>query len=384
MSDLSWWDTIPTQFLTLVMSVVGEASTESSLPHSPVESRRDNDSINVPVKNQKGFLNNGSLDLPAKIENFKSWSTTAMKCTKQVIEEKLGTTSPTRDPHIEANIEEIKKMQTQYQEISNSVKKIASHLSAFSLLEQGLSSQLTIAGQSQPELFQEFARNADSQRIAAKSSSGYVAALESFYGGLDTFCKKTVPDTLDTIRQLEHSRLIYDAYRIELERMGNKGVKAAQMPSTGSSDAPTATTADEAPTLQQDLNAQQLRQKFETSRENYLKMKSDADVKMKLLHENRVRVLRNHLQMLQAATFSYYSNGFRNLESLLSSLGEHNTSPSKCIDPSSSIVSGGVPAPSFLEVQSPPVYASSTHSSTSNGDVDIKRQQDEQHDVFQE
>lgn len=31
-----------------------------------------------------------------------------MKCTKQAIEEKLGTTSPTRDPDIENKIEELK------------------------------------------------------------------------------------------------------------------------------------------------------------------------------------------------------------------------------------------------------------------------------------
>lgn len=31
-----------------------------------------------------------------------------MKCTKQVIEEKLGTTSPTRDPEMEGKIDEVK------------------------------------------------------------------------------------------------------------------------------------------------------------------------------------------------------------------------------------------------------------------------------------
>ncbi|VDN21732.1 unnamed protein product [Dibothriocephalus latus] len=49
-------------------------------------------------------MKNGSLELPAKVENFKAWSSTALKCTKQVIEEKLGTTTPTRDPEIEAKV----------------------------------------------------------------------------------------------------------------------------------------------------------------------------------------------------------------------------------------------------------------------------------------
>ena len=64
--------------------------------------------VNAPPRNQKVAGNNGSLDLPGKIENFKAWSSAAMKCTKQAIEEKLGTTSPTRDPDIENKIEELK------------------------------------------------------------------------------------------------------------------------------------------------------------------------------------------------------------------------------------------------------------------------------------
>ncbi len=61
-----------------------------------------------PLKNVKTTKKNGSLDLPVKMENFKAWSSTAMTCTKQAIEEKLGTTSPTRDPEIEAKIEDVK------------------------------------------------------------------------------------------------------------------------------------------------------------------------------------------------------------------------------------------------------------------------------------
>ncbi len=61
-----------------------------------------------PWKTVKTAKKNGSLDLPVKMENFKAWSSTAMQCTKQAIEEKLGTTSPTRDPEIEAKIEDVK------------------------------------------------------------------------------------------------------------------------------------------------------------------------------------------------------------------------------------------------------------------------------------
>lgn len=129
-------------------------------------------------------------------------------------------------------------------------------------------------------------------------------ALNLFCDGLDTFCKKTVPDTLATIRQLEHARLVYDAYRNDLARTE---AKAAGRTASTASTAPitptpssksdsvatnakdfssTSSTTSAPPQLE--LSTQQVHQKFTMSKEAYLALKKDTDVKMKLLHENRV------------------------------------------------------------------------------------------------
>ncbi|EUB60998.1 ADP-ribosylation factor interacting protein [Echinococcus granulosus] len=92
------------------MPIVGGASVDSADSDLRNDVQTNNDIMNAPTRSQKGFGNNGSLDLPGKIENFKAWSSTAMRCTKQAIEEKLGTTSPTRDPETQAKIEEIKQV----------------------------------------------------------------------------------------------------------------------------------------------------------------------------------------------------------------------------------------------------------------------------------
>ncbi|KAM3177971.1 hypothetical protein ACTXT7_003509 [Hymenolepis weldensis] len=86
------------------MSVTSGDSVNVVYPDLPNDSPSTGASS---AKNQKNLGNNSSLDLPGKIENFKAWSSTAMKCTKQVIEEKLGTTSPTRDPEMEGKIDEV-------------------------------------------------------------------------------------------------------------------------------------------------------------------------------------------------------------------------------------------------------------------------------------
>ncbi|KAL5108373.1 Arfaptin-1 [Taenia crassiceps] len=346
------------------------------------DAEANSDIVNAPTRSQKSFGNNGSLDLPGKIENFKAWSSTAMKCTKQAIEEKLGTTSPTRDPETETRIEEIKRMQAKYQEMSTAVKKMISQMNAMTGLEQSLSSQLTIAAQQQPELHSEFMQNAEIQRVIAASTSSYANALELFCDGLDTFCKKTVPDTLTTIRQLEHARLVYDAYRNDLERIGSKtGRTTAQQGNTGGDMAtPTATdaagsdlssTLASTPTPQQELNVQQLHQKFTAGREHYLALKADADVKMKLLHENRTRVMRKHLQALQAATLSYFGNGYRDLELTLKALSERNALTNS--HPQNQ------PASSFLEVESPSTDQEPAYFTPADGDAGHQ-----QRDVFQE
>ncbi|VDN12770.1 unnamed protein product, partial [Dibothriocephalus latus] len=92
-------------------------------------------------------------------------------------------------------------------------------ITALSELQKRFSFQLSSAGQQQLELENEFSFNAEAQRIVSVNSANLVAALEVFCGGLDTFCNRTVPDTLTTIRNLEQSRIVYDAYRGDMERL---------------------------------------------------------------------------------------------------------------------------------------------------------------------
>lgn len=66
-------------------------------------------------------------------------------------------------------------MQAKYQEINVTVKKIISHMTAAAALERSLSSQLTIAAQHQLELNDEFAQNAEIQRVTALSMDDYIS-----------------------------------------------------------------------------------------------------------------------------------------------------------------------------------------------------------------
>nr|CUU97619.1 hypothetical transcript [Hymenolepis microstoma] len=187
------------------------------------------------------------------------------------------------------------------------------------------------------------------------------SALELFCDGLDTFCKKTVPDTLATIRQLEHARLVYDAHRNDLARLEAKASGRAM--STGNStpqpafgETPSEDSSTTTAALQLELNVQQMRQKFAAQKEIYLTLKKDTDVKMKLLHENRTRVMRKHLGAMQTATLSYYANGFSALNEALKALMEQqHATPSDLQNRQET---------SFLEVESPSPYTKAPETSS--------------------
>ncbi|KAM7535091.1 hypothetical protein Aperf_G00000099669 [Anoplocephala perfoliata] len=327
-------------------------------------------------------------------------------------------------------------MQAKYQEIIAVVKKIISHMTATTVLEQSFSKQLNIAAQRQPELNNEFAQNAEIQHVAGLSLDNYILALNQFCDGLETFCKKTVPDTLATIRQLEHARLVYDAYRNDLTRIEAKAAgrtasttSTAPITPTSKSDpvATNAETTDSSTTPsvppQIELSAQQMRQKVAVSREAYLALKKDTDVKMKLLHENRssskhqlgtrgvrfpvsplptvaksannfklqlqTRVIRKHLNTMQAATLSYFANGYDALNESLKALKEcHNNVSSSQNQYEPSFLEAESPSPftkqpSIQEQEQPqqqkPVY----FAPTENGDA-VDGEEDGRRDVFQD
>uniref|UniRef100_A0A0R3SC95 AH domain-containing protein n=1 Tax=Hymenolepis diminuta TaxID=6216 RepID=A0A0R3SC95_HYMDI len=297
-----------------------------------------------------------------------------------------------------------RRIQAKYQEMSTTVKKMITHMNAITVLEQSLSSQLTVAAQHQPELTNEFAQNAELQRVVAVSTNSYIGGLELFCDGLDTFCKKTIPDTLTTIRQLEHARLVYDAHRNDLARLEAKASgkvisttnsttqpASTETPAEDSVANPASTSSAATATPQLELNVQQMRQKFAAQKEIYLALKKDTDVKMKLLHENRTRVMRKHLNSVQAATLSYYANGFSALNEALKALMEQQHITPSDLQNRQEI--------SFLEIESPSPYTKapqtpnqyssaqqqkSTHFALTENGLEDSGNDDCERDVFQD
>ncbi|XP_022183627.1 arfaptin-2 [Myzus persicae] len=240
----------------------------------------------------------------SKIDVIKNWSVSTYKCTKQLINEKLGKSSKTVDIELETEIEQLRETQKKYGNILKLAKSMATQFQCFILTQQSLGEAFAELGQKSPELQQEFVQNSETQKCLSKNGESLLNALNFFVSSVNTLCNKTIEDTLITIKQYECARIEYDAYRSDLEML-------AQMPRT---DSNTVRVGD-------------AQQNYQQHKEEFEKLRSDVIVKLKFLDENRVKVMHKQLLMFHNATLAYFSNNHQALETTLKQFNVKPKSP---------------------------------------------------------
>lgn len=117
--------------------------------------------------------------------------------------------------------------------------------------------------QKSPELQEEFLYNSETQRCLTKNGEALLNALHFFVNSVNTLCHKTIEDTLLTINQYEAARIEFDAYRADLDALG-------QPPRT-------------------DPRIEEAQQNYESHKAKFENLRADVAVKLKFLDENRVR-----------------------------------------------------------------------------------------------
>ena len=116
-----------------------------------------------------------------------------------------------------------------------------------------------------PDLQQEFLFNAESQRNLTKNGQQLLASLNFFVSSVNTIVNKTMEDSLATVKMYETARIEYDAYRTDLEFYSS---------------------ARETEVNQLRLVETQLR--FNEKKNEFEKLRSDVQIKLKFLDDNRV------------------------------------------------------------------------------------------------
>ncbi|XP_041841210.1 arfaptin-1-like isoform X2 [Melanotaenia boesemani] len=243
------------------------------------------DSEELPVTPQSGpVVIQGNNKNPAseKLQRVRKWSITKYKCTRQALSEKLGRGSRTVDLDLEPRLDLLKDDRQRYDHMTKLAQTLSNQLAQFAVTQKTLGDAFTELSVKTPTLYVEFSLNAEAQRFLSKSGETLTAAINSFTSDMNTLVNKTIEDTMINAKQYEAARIEYDAYRVDLEEL-NLGPRD--------------------PTTLPKLEGAQ--KNFQGQREKYQKVRDDLSVKMKLLEENRVKVLHHQLWLFHGAVAAH-------------------------------------------------------------------------------
>ncbi|CAL1536504.1 unnamed protein product [Lymnaea stagnalis] len=235
-----------------------------------------------------------SLSAQSKIETIKEWSVNTFKTTKQFISERFGKGSRTVDLEMETSIEALRDTQRKYANILRLARAMSSHFYNVVQTQKALGEGFSDLAQKSPELQEEFIYNCETQRTLVKNGEILLGALNFFISSVNTLCHKTMEDTLLTVKNYETARLEYDAYRSDFESL-----------ETGPREAAT------------QVKLQDAKRKFEEHKVKFDRLRSDVQIKLKFLDENRIKVMHKQLLLFHNAISAYFSGNASALEATL-------------------------------------------------------------------
>eukprot|EP00088_Acartia_fossae_P017431 TRINITY_DN19893_c1_g1_i4.p1 TRINITY_DN19893_c1_g1~~TRINITY_DN19893_c1_g1_i4.p1 ORF type:complete len:349 (-),score=81.01 TRINITY_DN19893_c1_g1_i4:254-1300(-) len=229
-----------------------------------------------------------------KLESIKNWTISTYKCSRQSLYEKLGKTNRTVDVELESQIENLRQTQRRYANILKLSRALTSYFYHVVSLQNSLGDCFSELAHKSPELQKEFSTNAETQKTLSKNGEQLLAALNFFVSSVNTLANRTMEDTITTVKQYETARVEFDAYRCDLEYY---------------------TTA---PT--NDVNQMKLTETqalFNSKKGEFEKLRSDVQIKLKFLDENRVKVMQKQLLLFHNAVAAYFSGNNSMLETTM-------------------------------------------------------------------
>ncbi|KAI3376039.1 hypothetical protein L3Q82_016572 [Scortum barcoo] len=248
-----------------------------------------------------------------QLQRVRKWSINTYKCTRQALSEKLGRGSRTVDLDLTPRLDMLKDDRQRYENMTKLAQTLANQLAQFTVTQKTLGDAFSELSVKTPNLHVEFGANAEAQKFLSKSGEVLTAAINAFTSDMNTLVNKTIEDTMINAKQYEAARIEYDAYRVDLEELNLGPRDAITMPK---------------------LEAAQ--KDFQSQREKFQKIRDDLAVKVKLLEENKVKVLQNQLWLFHGAVAAHSLSCHSFLEQNIRQAGEHLSNPS-------------VDAPSWLE-----------------------------------
>ncbi|CAB4062690.1 ARFIP [Lepeophtheirus salmonis] len=206
--------------------------------------------------------------------------------------ENWGKSSRTIDSEMEGQIESLRDTQRKYGNILRLARALSSHFGNVVQTQSSLGECFNDLSNRSPELQKEFKQNADTQKKLRKKWRSLIIGIE----------------LLRFLR--EYTLIEYDAYRSDLEffssapKTESNAVKLIEMEGI-----------------------------FNKARVDFEKLRSDVQIKLKFLNENRVKVMHKQLTLFHNAITAYFTGNQNALEATLKQFsikakGPEITSPS--------------------------------------------------------
>ncbi|EFO27917.2 hypothetical protein LOAG_00554 [Loa loa] len=232
--------------------------------------------------------------MAAKIDSLKKWTVSTYKTTKQSICENLGKVERTVDKELEEQIEQLRILHKYYNQVLAMSKLFTSNFHRMNEAQKGLAESLYQLSLKEMSLNAECSSNCDSLRSMAHNGELLERALSFFLSSIKTLSEKTFEDTMETIHNYDLARLEYDVHRNEKAALQQSGASCEAIASV-------------------DFRCNKHRGKYE-------QLKADVKVKLRLLEENRWKVIRKQLLLLHNALIAYSSGNAKALQSAMENL----------------------------------------------------------------
>ncbi|KAK0143431.1 Arfaptin-1 [Merluccius polli] len=291
---------------------------------------------------------NNRTVISEKLEIVRKWGITTYMCTRQTLSERLGTGSRTVDLDLEPQLEDLSENQQRYSHLTKLADTLANQVAQFAATQKSLGDAFADLSIKSPTLHVEFGVNADAQHFLSKRGEELAVAVGSFSSEVNTLVSRTIEDTMVNVKQYHSHRSVpprhyhhttrsvpprhyhhttrsvplhyhqvstitlptrsvpsrhygcygyrveYDAYRCDLEELN-----------LGPRDVSTRTKLEQA------------ERNLQNQRKRYLQSRDDLSVKLRLLEENKVKVLQRQLLLLQAAGASHNLSCHQHLQAKL-------------------------------------------------------------------
>eukprot|EP00041_Stephanoeca_diplocostata_P023366 m.572617 g.572617 ORF g.572617 m.572617 type:complete len:425 (-) comp22273_c1_seq1:1694-2968(-) len=225
-------------------------------------------------------------------KTWQEWMEQKIKIAKQVVQEKFGQLEATTDQELTDRVDQLLATQAAYRNVLRLATAFNEHLFGMVQAQKHLAASFSELAVHQPDLYEQFTKNHDSQKALYKNGAALLGTLKFFTDNMQTLVFTTIEDTLSTWNAYQAVRLEFDAEKQEILRLKHQ-------------------TQDEA-------KITHAQERFRTLETQFAAARESVEAKLELLEGNKVRVMHKQLELFNGAMVAYFSGNKEALDKILS------------------------------------------------------------------